>query len=91
MENEITKIPVHQMSDAQVKFARDVAALAEKHGVDRFELSLKPGFNYGCYVTGDIVIAYYAVDGRGRPCRNLHISCNANIRHVIEANPESSS
>jgi hypothetical protein len=78
------------LSEPQIQFAKDVAALAEKRGIDAFTLKLEPKFSYECNISGDVTVAYSAKDGRGRPCRNLIVSCNATLRHVIEENEESS-
>ena len=90
IENKITALPIGALTDEQIQFAKDVADLAEKNGVDTFELIMKPKFDYSCRYSGNVTVSYSSKDGRGRPCRILTMSCDATIIHVIEENEESS-
>lgn len=88
---EITppKIP-----ETHVAFAKAVANLAAAHGVDRFEMAFRPGWegrrigeSYDPRIIGEMKILFSSVDGRGRPCRNLSINLQANLSLDIEKNP----
>jgi hypothetical protein len=78
-----------------VEFAKAVSELADKFGMDKFEMTYRP--KYGEHldrgidrrVNGDMKIHYSAVDGRGRPSRNLTINCEARLALDIERNPSS--
>lgn len=80
--------------ESHIAFANEVAAVADKYGMDSFTLTYKPrwhgGEEWDRRVTGTAKISFSASDGRGRPCRCLGITFDACITHIIESNPESS-
>lgn len=81
------------VSPAHVAFAEELAKVAEKHGVTRFEIEYHPVFSGDAVrvsdVTGNARINYSAMDGRGRPCSNLVVIFDATIRRVIVSTPPS--
>lgn len=91
------KIQGIDIPDNHIEFAKGLAQLAEKHGMDRVTVTYRPTWehridgNMDKRINGMMTIAYSSVDGRGRSCRNLAINCNADFSLSIESNPESSS
>lgn len=84
--------------DSQVAFAKAVADLAVSHGIDRFEMTFRPKWDWSARATGprmdprihgDLKILLADIDGRGRPCRNLSINLVANLALPILSTPES--
>jgi hypothetical protein len=78
---------------SHIAFASEVAAIAEKNGIKSFTMEYTPDWTgseaWDHRVKGSAKILFTAIDGRGRPCRNLSISFDARISHNIESNPES--
>jgi len=76
-------------------FAQSVAAMAESHGIERFEMTFRPDwgddFKSRQSITGPLRITYWLKDGRGRPSRNIRISMEARLDLIVEESPESSS
>ena len=89
---ESIKVP-----QSHVDFANAVASLAEKNGIAAFTMEYEPhwdrngGEEWDHRVRGKARISYKDKDGRGRPCRNLGITFDATVTHVIESNQESCS
>jgi len=82
-----------KLPDSCENFAKAVAAIAESHGVDQFQMTFRPDFEKDHesrrLITGDMKIVYSSKDGRGRPCRKLNINLTANLGFIIENEPES--
>lgn len=80
--------------DQVVDFSKAVSDLAVQHGMERFTLTTRPNFDvrnqqHDHRIHGEMVIHFSAVDGRGRPCRNLSIQLQANLSLIIEENQSS--
>lgn len=91
------KIEPIEVPASHIAFAEAVAALAEKNGIESFELKYAPhwerngGQEWDRRVRGEAVIRFSDKDGRGRPCRNLCIEFDAHVRHQLVSTEESSS
>lgn len=88
------KVSAPEIPQNFVEFAKAAAEIADANGIASFRMTFKPGFeqkmrNYDPRLHGEITIAFDAVDGRGRPCRNLAITLDAHLTLAIEKNPES--
>jgi len=77
-----------KIPDEHIAFAEGVAALADQYGMDRVTLKYRPEWSRDISlprngvdrrINGDMEIIYSSVDGRGRPCRKLHICCSATM------------
>lgn len=76
-------------------FAKAAAALAESHGIKRFEMTVQ--VDYGdedqfeprVHHTGEVKVIFSAKDGRGRPCSNLAVHYDAKMRVALTSTPES--
>lgn len=89
----MSKLTAMELPDNHVQFAKDVAAAAEKHGVEKFVLEYQPEFdisNAELTFWGKLKIVFGSKDGRGRPANNLKILFETNLEHVISSTPESS-
>lgn len=81
--------------DKHTEFAKAVAAIADTHGIDRFQMTFRPRFDdrvspdYDRRIEGDMCIHYSSVDGRGRPSRALSINLKANLVLTIVQEPTS--
>ena len=75
-------------------FAKAAAALAEAHGIERFDMTMRPKFERDDYdskrsLNGDIKVAFWQTDGRGRPSRNIRVSYECRVEIATEYTPES--
>lgn len=77
-------------------FAKASAALAESHGIKRFEMTVEVAYSDvsmffpEVYHTGDVKVIFSSTDGRGRPAINLAVHYNAHMRLALQTTPESS-
>ena len=77
-------------------FAKAAAALAESHGIKRFEMNVQVGygdedqFEPRVHHSGEVKVIFTATDGRGRPCTNLAVHYTAKVRAALISTPESS-
>lgn len=82
MQIEATELP-----ESHTDFAREVAGLAEKYGMDSFEMTYRPHWrnndNPPSNLTGEIKIRYKATDDRGRPGRDLNIEFEARLKKRV--------
>lgn len=89
------KLTAPTLPDSCMLFAKAAAALAESHGITSFEMKIKPDFGEDYTsersIQGDIVVHYWAKDGRGRPSRNIRINVVTNLTATVEWSPESTS
>jgi hypothetical protein len=83
--------------ESHIAFAEAVAELAEQNNIESFKMVYCPDWqkddgkrSWDRKVKGDATIVFRAKDGRGRPCRHLHIDVEARLSHSIESHPESS-
>ena len=76
-------------------FAKAAAALAQSHGIKRFEMSVHLDYgeenelNPKVSNDGEIKVIYNARDGRGRPAVNLAIHYESKVRIALVTTPES--
>ena len=90
------KVDGLKIPQSHAEFAEAVSKLADEYGIDKFTMKYRPKFdspaNDGLdrQINGEMNIVYSSVDGRGRPCRNLSIVCDATINLTIEHNWPSS-
>ena len=76
-------------------FAKAAAALAESHGIKRFEMTVQVAygteneFEPKVHHTGEVKVIYNAVDGRGRPANNLAVHYDSHVRIALRSTPES--
>lgn len=82
------KVSTPELPESCLEFARQMAELAKKNGIEKFSTKFTPECNIGdkySYVDSDVTIIYSATDGRGRPCENLQIVMNARLTtNVVE-------
>jgi hypothetical protein len=76
-------------------FAKAAAALAEAHGIERFDMIMRPAFERDDYeskrsLNGEIKVSFWQTDGRGRPSRNIRVRYEAAIEIAVEYSEESS-
>lgn len=74
-------------------FAQAAASLAEAHGINRFEMTMRPDYREDDIdrnrVSGEIKVSFWRTDGRGRPSRNIRVSYEACVEIAPEYTPES--
>lgn len=76
-------------------FASEVAALADKYGMNSFTMTYRPSFEQrrnielDHRISGEMKIVYSSSDGRGRPYRNLQIRCEVDFSIQVESNQSS--
>jgi len=83
-----------KLPDGCEAFARAAAALAEAHGIEKFEMTMKPKFGRDDFdakktFNGDIRVTFWQTDGRGRPSRNIRVRYEASVEVAVEYTPES--
>ncbi len=82
------------LPDKLIEFAKGVAKLAAETGVDRVDLVIRPSWRGICGVRdklyGEVKIAYWQTDGRGRPSENLRVSVVSTMDHSVIYTPSSS-
>ncbi|KFZ27716.1 MAG: hypothetical protein KQ78_00026 [Candidatus Izimaplasma bacterium HR2] len=88
------RVDAIEIPETHISFAHNVAILAEKNGIKSFTLRYVPDWNepgqeHDRRVKGDAIIEFSAMDGRGRPCRQLSINFDARISHIICSEPNS--
>lgn len=86
-----------EIPENHAAFAKKIADIADTYGMDKFNMTYRPNFKerykegIDRRIHGEMKINYASVDGRGRPCRNLSIECDAYFSLHVDANQESSS
>lgn len=84
----------YSVSESAVAFANELAELCDKHGISAFEggFRVRDGMRYERQeIKRDLVVQYSAVDGRGRPRRQLSVSSKALVEVQIVNEPDTSS
>lgn len=74
-----------------IQFAKDVAEIARKHDVSKFNLTFTPSFEQKLlnYTHGELTINFSSIDGRGRPANNLSIELATTLKMSITSTSES--
>ncbi len=90
---EASHITAPFIPESYIKFAHELAELAEKHGITKITTTLQPRWedmppDINTRITGDITISYSSEDGRGRPVRNLGITLSSNTNLRLISNPD---
>lgn len=93
METYFEPIKIPQ---SHIDFANEVALLADKYKISKFTLEYEPHWNndggdeWDRRIAGKAIIRYSDKDGRQRPCKNISISIDAQLAHIIKQTPQSS-
>ena len=83
----------YSVSESAVSFASELAELCDKHGISAFEggFRVRDGRRHEKQeITRDLVVRYSAVDGRGRPRRQLSVSSEADVTVTIDDESDTS-
>lgn len=83
----------YSVSESAVSFANELAELCDKNGISAFEGGFRVrdrGRIDQQEITRDLVIRYSAIDGRGRPRRQLSVSSEARVTLKIDNEPDTS-
>jgi hypothetical protein len=86
------KLKGPELPDGIVTFAREIASIADKFKVDRFEMMFEPKELRASptYIqSGTLRINYTSKDGRGRPSKRLTITCQTTTIEKLIDEPES--
>ena len=95
ISNDLLSVKAPTIPKSHADFARELASLADKYGMDKFTMTYRPKFDHGSKneldrrINGEMKINYSSVDGRGRPCRNLQVRCDASFSIQVEENQAS--
>ncbi len=77
------EIQAPELPENHAEFARAVADLADKFGMNAFEMTYKPHWHQEpklpSNISGDVKITYRNTDGRGRPERYLNIEFEVHL------------
>lgn len=76
------KVKALEIPKSHVDFANAVANIADIHGIKDFTIEYNPEFDIGLngpenFIRGNMKIHYSTTDGRGRPHKQLKISCES--------------
>lgn len=90
-----TDVKPAEIPEQALLFAQAAADLADKFGVDQFQMTMRLGeYRYGMpsnQFRGELKVHFAATDGRMRPCRNVSVSCESTVTIHLEQNQPSSS
>lgn len=88
----MTKFDAPEIPETYSLFAKEVAEIAKKHGIQSFSMDFEPDYRQqvSYSIHGKLRINFSAKDGRGRPADNLSITLETSLLMTISETPESS-